>query len=162
MPKGRIKPKSEYGRQLEEKQELRGTYALRETQFRRYFTAGSTPEAILQTLELRLDNVVYRAGFAVTIRAARQLVSHGHIQLNGKNVNIPSLRTASNDIISIRHASRGKNIFKDLAIALKKYEPPAWLSLDKNELTVKITGHPTTDDPIIVGRIRPVIEFYSR
>ena len=162
MPKGRIKPKSQYGIQLEEKQELRGTYALRETQFRRYFKAGSTPEEIVQTLELRLDNVVYRAGFAITIRAARQLVSHGHIQLNEKNVNIQSLQVALNDVVRISHRSRGKNIFKDLVTTLKKYEPPTWLSLDKSELTVKVTGRPTTTDPIIIGRIRPVIEFYSR
>lgn len=162
MPKGRPKQKSEYGKQLDEKQELRGTYALRERQFRKYFRAGSSPESIFKLLEMRIDNTVYRAGFGESIKAARQIVSHGHVQINGKNVDIPSLQVKLNDIISIHRLSIKKELFKDLVIRLKKYEPPAWIALDAENLTAKITGHPSAQDPITASRIKPVIEFYSR
>jgi len=162
MPKGRPKQKSEYGKQLAEKQELRGTYALRERQFRKYFHAGSDPDSIFQLLETRIDNTVYRAGFASSNRAARQMVSHGHIQLNGRNIDVPSLQVKLNDIISIHPLSVKKELFKDLALRLKKYEPPAWITLDNEKLTAKITSLPAAEDPMVSSRIKPVIEFYSR
>jgi len=162
MPKGRPKQKSEYGKQLAEKQELRGTYALRERQFRKYFQAGSNPDSIFKLLEMRIDNAVYRAGFALSNKAARQMVSHGHIQLNGKNVDVPSIQVRINDIISIHQASLKKELFKDLVVKLKKYEPPAWIALDREKLTAKIMSVPAAEDPIVSSRIKPVIEFYSR
>ena len=162
MPKGRPRQKSEYGRQLAEKQELRETYALRERQFRNYFHIGSGPESIYRLLEMRIDNVVYRCGFASTIRAARQLVSHGHIFINGQRIDVPSYMLKMNDIISIRKDSLTKAPFRDLTLRLKKYEPPFWIVLDHESLTAKINGLPIVDDPMIANRIKPVIEFYSR
>lgn len=154
--------KSEYGKQLEEKQALRETYALRERQFRKYFRIGTSPELIVRMLETRIDNVVYRSGFAPTIRAARQLVSHGHIMVNGRKAHIPSLQAAINDVISIHTAHISKGVCKDLPLTLKKYEPPPWLTIDKEKLSVKIIQYPTTEDPMILSRVRPIIEFYSR
>ena len=162
MPKGRPKQKSEYGKQLAEKQELKKTYALRERQFRKYFHIGSDPDSIFKLLEMRIDNTVYRAGFASSNRAARQMVSHGHIQLNGKNIDVPSRSVKINDVISIHPLSVKKELFKDLILRLKKYEPPAWIALDIEKLTAKIILSPTAEDPIVSSRIKPVIEFYSR
>jgi small subunit ribosomal protein S4 len=162
MAQRRANQKSEYGKQLEEKQALRETYSLREKQFRRYFKVGSDPDAIIRMLEMRIDNTIYKSGFAPTIRAARQMVGHGHIQVNGKNVNIPSLQIALNDVISIHPSSVNKIIFSDLKETLKKYESPSWISLDKANFSVKIVSYPVTEDPIILGRVKPIIEFYSR
>lgn len=148
--------------QLEEKQGMKATYGIRERQFRRYFDEGEGPEGILQLLERRFDNVVFRCGFAQTRPAARQLVGHGHIQINGKNVNIPSLRVKIGDIISIHPTSVKIAPFGDLALTLKKYEAPAWITLDRKEFAAKITAHPTTDDPIVMASIKPIIELYSR
>lgn len=156
------KQKSEYGQQLEEKQGLKNTYALREKQFRRYFDKGSDPETIMRSLERRLDNVVFRCGLAPTRKAARQLVSHGHIQVNGRKVRVSSLQVKINDAISIRAGSAKITPFQDLSSILKKYEPPAWIALDKAKLEAKIIGQPTIDDPIIAASIKPIIGFYSR
>lgn len=160
--KQRQRPKSEYGLQLEEKQGLKTTYGLREKQFHRYFASGGNPEVIFGMFERRLDNVVFRCGFAKTRKAARQLVSHGHIQLNGKNINLASCQVRVGDAISLHPKSVEVGALKDLSLLLKKYEPPAWIELDKEKFQAKIVGHPTADDPLIVASIRPVIEFYSR
>lgn len=162
MARHRQKSKSEYGAQLEEKQGMKATYALRERQFRRYFDEGENPETIMQLLERRFDNVVFRCGFAQTRKAARQLVSHGHIQVNGKNVNIPSLRINVGDVVSIHPTSSKIGVLGDLTLTLKKHETPAWIDLDKKELKAKIVAHPAIADPIIISSIKPIIEFYSR
>lgn len=162
MEKRYQKPKSEYGQQLEEKQGLKKTYGLRERQFHRYFNEGGNPEAIVQLLEQRFDNVVFRCGFAATRSAARQLVSHGHIQINGKNVNLPSLRVKIGDRVHIHPSSKEIIPFHDLSLTLKKYEPPAWISVDVASVTATITANPTVDDPILMASVRPVIEFYRR
>ena len=162
MPYRRQKPKSEYGLQLEEKQGMKAIYGLRERQFRRYFDEGEDPTTIMQLLERRLDNVVFRCGFAQTRSAARQLVSHGHIQINGKNVNIPSFRVKIGDNISIHPTSVKIVPFGDLELTLKKYEAPAWISLNKKEPAAKIVAYPTADDPILMASIKPIIELYSK
>lgn len=160
--KQRQRPKSEYGLQLEEKQGLKATYGVREKQFHRYFTIGGNPEAIFGMLEKRLDNAVFRCGFAKTRKAARQLVSHGHIQINGKNVNLASYRVKVSDVVSVHPKSAGVGALKDISLLLKKYEPPAWIELDKEKCQAKIVGHPTADDPLVMSSLKPVIEFYSR
>ncbi len=162
MANRRPKQKSEYGRQLDEKQELKATYALRERQFRKFFRAGSDPELIYRMLELRVDNVVYRAGFASTIRAARQIVSHGHILINGKKTDIPSVAIKLNDVISFHSSSVKKIPFQDLVVQLKKYEPPPWITLNMEDLSAKITALPVSADSMTINRIKPVIGFYSR
>jgi len=162
MAQRRRKPKSEYGLQLEEKQALKKTYGLRERKLRRYFDEGKDPEVILQTLELRLDNVVFRSGIAYTRKFARQLVSHGHMQLNGRNVDLPSLQVKIGDVISIHPSSKNIIPFKDLSLTLKKYEAPEWISLNKKDISTKIVARPSVDESLIALSIRPIIEFYSR
>lgn len=156
------KPKSEYGQQLEIKQELKETYGLREGQLARYFRRGKTPDKIIRDLESRLDNVVYRSGFAATRRSARQLVSHGHIKINGRNVNLASYGVKVKDTISIHPSSVNIVPIKDLAMTLNKFEAPAWIALDKKNLTATIIANPSIEEPVISSSIKPVIEFYSR
>jgi small subunit ribosomal protein S4 len=153
---------SEYGQQFTEKQELKRTYGLRERQFRSYFGRGKAPDSIVADLEKRLDNVVYRCGFAETRPFARQLVVHGHIQVNARNVNIPSLQVKINDVISIHPLSLSAAPFKDLALKIAKYEVPSWINLDKKKLTAVISAEPSVEDPLITSRVKPIIEFYSR
>ena len=136
--KRRPTPLSEYGRQLKEKQELKNQYNLREKQMKNYVKRalgkikhGDTPELLLQQLERRLDNVVFRAGFAPTRRQARQMVSHGHFMFNGRKVTIPSLQVKKGDVILVRPASVQRTLFKNLLLGIKKYEAPLWLSLNK-------------------------------
>ena len=116
----------------------------------------------MQMLDTRFDSVVYKCGFAQTRSAARQLVSHGHIQINGSNANLPSLRVKINDVLSIHPSSAGIGPFKEIKLTLKKYEPPSWIALDKEKLSAKIVGLPTADDPLIMASIQPIMEFYSR
>jgi len=162
MPRRGPKQKSEYGQQFAEKQGLKEIYGLREKQFRNYFKAGKDPDSIVQLLETRLDNTVFRCGFAITRRFARQLVSHGHIQINGKNVNVPSFRVKIGDTVSIHPSSVDIVPFKDLGLTLVKYEAPGWIDLDKKSLSAAIIGQPKVDDPMITASVRPIIEFYSR
>ncbi|MFY9457318.1 MAG: 30S ribosomal protein S4 [Candidatus Spechtbacterales bacterium] len=162
MPRHARKSQSEYGQQFGEKQGLKETYGLREKQFRGYFRRGKDPDSIIRGLEMRFDNVAYRCGFAPTRRFARQLVSHGHIQVNGRNVNLPSFSVKINDIISIHPRSVSIAPFKDLSLSLSKFEPPAWISLDKKELRATISASPKVEDPMIMASVKPIIEFYNR
>ena len=142
--KSRKRALSEFGTQLLEKQKLRYTYGITEKQLRKYFkeakkTKGVTGDLLLSALEKRLDNVIYKSGFAASRTMARQWVSHGHFRINGKKVNIPSYSAKIGDIIIIKLQSHSKKIFFDLANKLKKYEAPAWLAIDKKNLEIKIT-----------------------
>lgn len=159
---------SEYGRQLLEKQKLKLLYGVQEKQFRNYFQKASAKQEItgptlLALLEQRLDNVVYRLGFATTRRQARQLVSHGHISVSGRKVNIPSYQVRAGEIIALREGSREIKVFDELPLRLKKYEPPAWLELDKEKIEGKVIARPSEeilqDIPVEVAQI---VEFYSR
>jgi len=125
--KRRVAPLSEYGKQLQEKQELKAQYNLRERQFRQYVkntlklsTGGNAEEQLVQQLERRLDNVVFRMGLGETRKQARQLVSHGHIHVNGKAVRIPSYQGKSGDKIRVRPNSQEKSFFKNRKLTLKK------------------------------------------
>jgi small subunit ribosomal protein S4 len=163
---GQLPPKtSEYGIRLREKQKARRTYGISERQFRGYFEKalkwkGVTGEKLLELLERRLDNVIYRLGFAPSRAQARQLVRHGHIILNDKKVNIPSLMVKTGDIIKIK-----EGISPKIRINLEKTEerkPPGWLSLNAASLEGKIESLPERKDigePITESMI---VEFYSR
>lgn len=159
---------SEYGRQFIEKQKLKLLYGVRENQFRNYFQKASakqelTGPTLLALLEQRLDNVVYRLGFASTRRQARQMVSHGHFSVNGRKVTIPSYQVHLGDMIGLRQRNREVKLFDDLQIKLKKYEPPAWLELDKEKLEGKIAGIPSKEALIDVPvEVAQIVEFYSR
>lgn len=158
---------SGYGLQLREKQKAKLIYGLLERQFRKYFEevrsqTGNTGELLLQVLERRLDNSVYRLGFATTRSQARQLVSHGHIMVNGRRVNIPSYRVRSGEVISLRPQSQTKKYFSGLAKLLENYQPPAWLELDKTKIEGKVLNLPTPKD--LEQSLQPqlIVEFYSR
>ncbi|MBI2055182.1 MAG: 30S ribosomal protein S4 [Candidatus Sungbacteria bacterium] len=158
---------SEFGQQLAEKQKMRYTYGLTDTGLRRVFTEasemrGKTSEVLLQILERRLDNIVYRAGFAISRGIARNLVSHGHILVNGKRVNIPSYRVRTGEVISIRPQSLEGAAFGDLANRLKKYQPPAWITLDVEAKTAHIAGLPKDETYHSGKNLRLVVEYYSK
>ena len=158
---------SEYGVQLNEKQKVKRSYFLREKQFRNYFDLASkkegvTGEVLLETLERRLDNVVFRSGLAGSRSAAKQIVGHGHMALNGRRVDVPSILVKVGDKISIRKGSESKEVFKDIAEKLKKYEVPAWLDLNKSDLTIEVKRLPQKEDIEAVFNMQLITEFYSR
>ena len=130
---------SEYGVQLREKQKLKFSYGLRERQFANYLKeankkgGGDVKTYLLELLESRLDNVVFRLGLTNSRSQTRQIISHGHIMVNNRKVTIPSYRVKIGDKISIRPQSINKTVFRDLDIKLKKYNPPSWINLDKDK-----------------------------
>lgn len=160
---------SEYGLQLKEKQKIKLDYGVRERQFAKYVkeTEKKTGEdrgvKLYEFLELRLDNIIFRLGFANSRGEARQMVSHGHILVNDKKVNIPSFRVRLGDKITIRPQSKNKEIFKNLDMKLKKYNPPYWIKLDKDKHEAEIVGKPIlSEDPATEKLFHLIIEFYSR
>jgi len=171
-PKGkrRIKSLSEYGKELKEKQRLKNWYNLKERQFKIYVkrvldARGKVPDAaaaLVQILENRLDNVIFRLGFAPSRAAARQIISHGHVLVNGKHINIPSFSVKKGDKIGVRPISAKKKIFQNLAPVLKKYKPPTWLELNAETLEGKVKGVPTLEEVAPPAEITSIFEFYSR
>lgn len=157
---------SEYGLQLREKQKAKRIYGVFEAQFKRYFELaekmkGITGENLLQLLERRLDNVIYRIGFADSRAQARQLVRHGHIAVNGHKVNIPSYSVKPGDVISVRESSRQLEIFK----ALSEKAPraiPAWLQVDPENYSATVISMPTREDIDIPIEEHLIVELYSR
>ena len=163
---GRSKP-SQYAIQLREKQKVKRMYGLLEKQFHRVVTSaerktGVTGDIILQLLELRLDNAVYRLGFATSRRAARQLVTHGHFMLNGTRVDIPSIQVKPGDQFSVRPKSAANAYFQVLSETLSASEQVRWLSLDAKKLTATVTGLPAREDIDADIQEQLIIEFYSR
>jgi small subunit ribosomal protein S4 len=167
---GRRKRISEYGIRLMEKQKLKFLYGgLRENQFKRYFDEATkakenTGEVFLQLLERRLDNVVYRLGFAKTRRQARQLVSHGHILVNGKKVTIPSYRVDVGDIIEVKPKSRNISIIQENLENRDPRSVPPWLELDKQNFRGKVVDLPQNVQEYleIPINLQYIIEFYSK
>lgn len=158
---------SEYGRQLAEKQRVKQIYGIRERQFKNYVkaataSAGDNRENLMRALEMRLDNVVFRLGFTKSRQAGRQLVNHGHILVNDKRVDIPSFRVKTDALISLGKKIRKSSLTKDLPDLLKKYQPPSWLSLDKEKLAAKVLNSPSAADLDDLNKVGMVIEFYSR
>jgi small subunit ribosomal protein S4 len=150
-----------------EKQKLRYYYGLMERQFRRVYEMalkrrGVTGEQMLQILEMRLDNVVYHLGFAPTRPAARQMVTHGHICVNGKKVNIPSYALKVNDIVEVKESKVSKQLaLRGLELATTRVVPP-WLALDKEKLRGKVLRVPTIEEIQPIANVQAVVEFYSR
>lgn len=177
-PPGRRRKKrvtlSEYGRELKEKQKLKKWYGLREVQFKNYVkevmrkrgTAGSAKESaptlLIQKLERRFDNIVFRMGFVNSRSQARQLISHGHFLINGKKVNIPSYEIEKGDKVSVAENSLKKNIFKDNSVTLKKKQIPSWLSIDAKKLEGEVKSLPTLIEVAPPVEISMIFEFYSR
>lgn len=166
-PKASRRKHTDYGLGLIEKQKFRYYYGLMESQFRRvYETAlrrrGVTGEQMLQILETRLDNVVFHLGFANTRPAARQMISHGHIRVNGKKVNIPSYALKVNDIIEMKDSNVARQMAsKGLEISTSR-SVPDWLSLDKNALKGTVMRIPSRSEIQPIANEQAVVEFYSR
>ena len=164
--RNRIK-ESEYLLQLQEKQKAKYTYGVLERQFRRYYAEanrlpGKTGDNLVILLESRLDNVVYRAGLARTRRQARQLVSHGHFTVNGKNINVPSYKVTQYDIIDVRDRSKKMEWFEDAQDALIDANVPAWLQVVPDTLRILVHQTPERAQIDIPLQEQLIVEFYSK
>jgi small subunit ribosomal protein S4 len=162
------RPKSDFGIQLLEKQKARYTYCILEKQFAKYAKQALDKKGshavshFYEALELRADNAVYRAGFAPTRLAARQMVSHGHILVNGKRITIPSYHLSIGDVLSIRPGSANKPLFQSLEERLKSYSQPSWMKFDHEKKTAEIQGVPKYAGSDSLFNINVILEFYSR
>ena len=159
--------KSEYALQMTEKQKVKFVYGILEKQFRMYFEKaermnGTTGENLLSLVERRLDNVVYRLGFAATRREARQLVNHGHYTVNGKRVNIPSYLVSVGDVIAVCEKSTSTTRFKTLKESDAFVAAPKWLERDKNNLQGKVIAMPARDDIDFEIAENLIVELYSK
>jgi len=165
--RARSKP-SQYSLQLREKQKVKRLYGLLEKQFSNLMkeasrTKGQSGAALLQYLEQRMDNAVYRAGFATSRRAARQLVTHGHFMLNGRRVDIPSIRMKIGDEITLREHSKGSEYFKKLDdVSPAPSAVPGWITADRKKISVKVTNLPVRDDAELDINEQLIVEYYSR
>jgi small subunit ribosomal protein S4 len=160
-------PKSDYGIQMLEKQKARFSYALTEKQFSNYVKKslqkkGNNSDLLYGLLESRLDNAVLRSGFVATRLAARQMVSHGHLMVNGTRVTIPSYQIKSGDVITIREGSKKKTLFSGIDERLKNHKAPSWLAVDPEKQSVKVQGAPKLVASELLFNIGQVLEFYSR
>jgi len=156
---------SEFGQQLNEKQKIKAAYGIRESQMQKVFSMaaknpGITGNMIMQILERRLDNTVFRLGLAPSRSVARILVSHGHILVNGRKVTIPSYLVKVKDAISVRTQSEEIGTLKDVRDQLKQYEPPVWLKLDKDKLSGEVAALPK--DSEFPFDVNMVVDYYSK
>ena len=164
--RGRIK-ETEYFHQLREKQKARRIYGIREKQFRGYYEAaarskGVTGTRLLQLLELRLDNVVYRGGLAMSRNQSRQFVNHGHFQVNGKKVDIASYRVKAGDVVEVRERSKNVSRIIEAAAYAAGRNIPDWLILSAGELKISITREPTRELIDIPVQEQMIVELYSK
>jgi len=166
---GRQGKQSLYAIQLREKQKVRRLYGLLEKQFAKLMveasrSKGQSGQLLLQLLERRMDNAVYRAGFATSRRAARQLVSHGHFTLNGRRVDIPSIRVNASDIITVRPKSTKTQYFTKIEDIVKETNQPqlSWLKSNPKKLTIEITGTPKREEAEPEINEQLIVEYYSR
>jgi small subunit ribosomal protein S4 len=163
----RNKP-SQYSLQLREKQKVKRLYGLLERQFSNLMTEasrkqGQSGELLLQFLERRADNAVYRAGFATSRRAARQLMSHGHFMLNGRRVDIPSIRLKAGDVLTLRDVSKNNEYFKKIDdVSPAPSALPGWIKVDRKKFAVTITGVPTREEAEPDINEQLIVEYYSR
>ncbi len=164
--KRKAKVASEYGRQLNEMRKVKLTYGVNEAQMRKYFREAtkspeSTSDTFFQKLELRLDNVIFRLGFAPSRQAARQMVSHGHILVNNKKIDVPAYELKKGDVITIRPQSLSKVPIKNLSKNLKKVQCPDYLSLNPEKLEAKVVAEPSLAKQMPPFDFRQIVEFYS-
>lgn len=162
---------SEYGRQLREKQKIRRSYGITERQLSGVYAkasraTGNTGMKLLEFLEMRLDNVVYRAGFAPSRNMARQLVNHGHFRVNGRRVDIASMTLRPNDVVTVREGSKAKGAFQKQqapADSQTAFKAPSWLTVDTKNQSATIVQPPAADELTLLGyNSQMVVEFYSR
>ncbi|MDO8648624.1 MAG: 30S ribosomal protein S4 [Candidatus Peregrinibacteria bacterium] len=158
---------SEYAQQLKEKQKARDMFGLSERQFHSLYAlaskvSGQTDEIFKQLLERRLDNMIYRAGFAHTRPQARQFISHGLFTVNGRRVTIPSFRVRPGEVIVVRGQRKSSPVFPPILAAHEKYNPPKWLKVDSAEMKVEVVSLPAPEDTEQSIDVRQIVEFYSR
>lgn len=161
---------SEFDKQLREKQKLKNYYRLKEYQFREYVKkafarrgrVADTQTLLIQSLEKRLDNVVFRLGFAGSRVQARQIVNHGHILVNAKKINIPSYQVEKKDKIGLAPNFQKSTIFQNLELTLKNYQTPKWLKLDSKKIEGEIIGEPSFEESAPPADISTIFEYYSR
>ena len=158
---------SEYGMQQREKQKAKFIYGVSEKQFRGYYEAaskmkGQTGEQLIILCERRLDNIAFRSGLARTRREARQIVTHGHLTVNGKQVDIPSYKVSEGDVIEVREKSRSNTLFKTIKETNATFGVVEWLSSDLENLKVTVDRFPTREDIDIPVEERMIVEFYSK
>ena len=166
-PKGSRRKVSDYAIALAEKQKLRHQYGVLEKQFRRYFQIalskrGVTGETLLQLLETRVDNIVYRMGFAKTRQGARQLVAHGHVQVNGRKLNVASANLRPGDNVAIKEAAGSKRLAQRNLEQTQIVTVPEWLLVDRDNLAGEVTRIPTRDEINPIANEQLVVELYSR
>ncbi len=164
---GRRRRTSDRGLQLREKQKARHVYGIMESQFKAYMEQafdrpGVTGQYLLELLERRLDNAVFRLGFAESRRQARQLVLHGHFTVNGRNTNIPSYLMRLGDVIAWKESSKQKDFFKALTEDIPKRPVPQWLALDISTMTGRVSRLPIQEDLESAIETRLIVEYYSR
>lgn len=164
---GRRRKQSEYGMQLNEKQKVKFIYGVLEKPFRKYYVMatkkqGITGEMLLQILESRLDNVVYRMGLANTRRQARQIVGHGHITINGKKVDIPSYLVKPGEVISVKEKSKNSELIKQITETNTSKIVPKWLDMDKNAMTAKVVALADREDIDFEVQEHLIVELYSK
>jgi small subunit ribosomal protein S4 len=158
---------SEYGEQLRQKQRLRRQFGMQELQFKRFFKEalrrkGVTGEILLQLLETRLDNLVYRLGFASSRRAARQYVLHGHVAVNGHTVSVPSAILSVGDVLEVRDRPRSRDLATRSLEAATTQQTPVWLSLDKKAFRAELVSLPTREQIAPIVDEQSIVELYSR
>ena len=158
---------SQYSRQLREKQKVKRMYGLTETQFRNTFEriareSGVTGENLLIALEMRLDNIVHRMGFAPSRKSARQLVTHGHIEVNGHRVNVPSYRLKQGDEVRVRPASKDLDAVAASLDLASKGQTVSWLAVDRDARTGRLTERPTRDTIPVAAEEQLIVELYSK
>jgi len=158
---------SGYASQLREKQKLRIMFCLTEKQFKRTFTRalrkkGISSDNLMRELEVRLDNVLYRAGFALTRMQARQMVNHGHFLVNGRRVDVPSYQVRIGEVVELRPKMQQSKLYPAVLEENKGYKPSRWLKVDAKKLRIEITGEPSNDDFEKIVDCQKIIEFYSR
>ena len=163
----RARKMSEYGEQLRQKQSLRSQYGMGELQFHRFFQEalrkkGVTGEILLQQLELRLDNVVYRLGFAPSRRAARQYVLHGHVTVNGRKAAVPSMVLGVGDVVSVKDKAASKDFAQRALESATQAQMPTWLNLDRAALKAEVVSGPTREQIAPIVDEQAIVELYSR
>lgn len=165
---GKSKARTNFGKQLIEKQKVRFTYALSEKQFSNYVkeviekNTSNPSEMLFSLLEIRLDSIVLKSGFVPTRLASRQAVSHGHITVNGKRVTVPSMRIKIGDVIGIREGSRNKGLFQNIEERVSEITAPNWIKLNKSTLQTELSSLPTITQGDQNLDLQSVIQFYKR
>lgn len=166
-PQGRRRSRTRYGVQLLEKQQLKQIFGVREGQLRKYFqkaraVQGETGPKLIQILESRLDNAIFRSGFAQTRPQARQMASHRFFSVNGKSVDVPSVQVKPGDVVQVRETKRSASYFSNFEKRTQNVRPPSWITINPEEFSFTIAAQPTSEEANLGVDIRSVVEFFAR